>query len=409
MEVIEMKKTRRKRKSPNGEGSINQNKRGYWRVRLSEGYDDNGKIRFKYFYAKSQKELLKKRDEYKEKKKNGICVEFTGITIGEWLEYWYNNYIVGKVGVKTRCDYESSIRCHIKPKLGRMKLTDMKGFHIQQFYNQLLEKGSLRKKGKGLSPKTVRNIHVALHRALEQAVNNDLILKNPARGVNLPPLDKNTRVALTEEEQKNLMEKCFDDPWGMAIFLDLFSGMRLGEVLGLTWADVDFKNNCISINKQVGRIQNFDENIKSKTVLCSRNKTKTLSSTRTIAIALQVMTKLSEYKINQDKHKKKWKEAYNDLNLVFCREDGNYIDQTTFRKFYIATLKKAGIAQKTFHELRHTFATRAVESNSNVKAVSSILGHANITTTLNIYTHDSQKLQQETMQNIAEKFLQVQC
>lgn len=248
-------------------------------------------------------------------------------------------------------------------------------------------------------------MHVAFHRALEQAVNNDLLMKNPARGVKLPKLGKGTRTALTEAEQKNLIKKCFEHPWGTAIFLTLFSGLRLGEVLGLTWKDVDFKDSTISINKQVGRIPNFDPDIKSKTLLCSRNKTKTANSTRTIAIASKVMEKLEQHKIAQDKHKKKWKEAYNNLNLLFCREDGNYIDQTTFRKFYIATLKKAGIGQRTFHELRHTFATRAVESNSNVKAVASILGHANVSTTLNIYTHDSQKLQQETMQNIADKFL----
>lgn len=408
MEVAEIKmKTarRRKRKSPNGDGHPWKDKRGYWNLRLTTGYDANGKQLFKYLTAKTQEELLFKRDKYKEQKRNGICVEFAKIMIGEWLDYWYNNYIVGKVEIKTRCDYESSMRCHIKPKLGKMKLADLKGFHIQQFYNELLENGSLRKKGKGLSPKTVRNIHIALHRALEQAVNNDLIMKNPAKGAELPKLDKNTRTALTEEEQKNLMEKCFDHPWGTAIFLTLFSGLRLGEVLGLTWSDVDFDNNCISINKQVGRIKNFDESIKSKTVLCSRNKTKTLSSNRKIVIASQVIEKLNKHKIAQNKHKKLWKEVYNDLDLVFCREDGNYIDQTTFRKFYIATLKKAEIEQKTFHELRHTFATRAVENNANVKAVASILGHANVTTTLNIYTHDSQKLQQETMQNLADKLL----
>lgn len=406
MAVIEMKKTRRKRKNPNGEGCITRDAKGYWHIRLTtDEYKANGKPQYKYFSAKSQSELIKKKDEYKEQKKNGICVEFAGITVSDWLDYWYNNYIVGKVEIKTRCDYESTMRCHIKPKLGRMKLTELKNIHIQQFYNDLLKNGNLRKEGKGLSPKTVRNMHVAFHRALEQAVNNDLLVKNPARGVNLPKLGKGTRTALTEDEQKNLMEKCFDHPWGMAIFLTLFSGLRLGEVLGLTWADIDFENNCISINKQVGRIQNFDENIKSKTVLCSRNKTKTLSSNRTIVIASQVVEKLNEHKIAQNKHKKVWKEAYNNLNLVFCREDGNYIDQTTFRKFYIATLKKAGIAQRTFHELRHTFATRAVENNSNVKAVASILGHVNVSTTLNIYTHDSHKLQQETMQNIADKLL----
>lgn len=401
---IKMKKTRRKRKSPNGEGCITRNKKGYWEIRLTTGYDANGKMRSKYFTAKTQEELLFKRDKYKEQQRNGLCAEAAKITVGEWLDYWYENYIVDKVKVKTRSDYESSIRCHLKPHLGRIKLIELKGMQIQEFYNQLSKNGKIKKKG-GLSPKSIRNIHIAFHKALEQAVYNDFIVKNPSRGVKLPKQVSKPIEILNQKEQRQLVEKCFNHPWGMAIFLTLFSGMRLGEVLGLKWKDIDFKSNCISVNKEVGRIKNFDPNIKSKTLLCLRNETKTSSSTRNITVGWQIMEKLAKHKTEQNKHRKKWEKAYNNLSLVFCREDGNLIDPKTFRTFYLNTLKKAGIGHKKFHALRHTFATRALEENSNIKVISKILGHAGIQITLDTYSHVSQDLQQETMQNLADKLL----
>lgn len=405
MTIAEIKIKPKKRKRPNGEGCI-RFKNGRWEAILTVGFKKDGTQDFKYFSSKSQQVALKKFNDFKEQLRKGLSPDNTQIRLEEWLDNWYNNYIIGKVGVKTRCDYESSIRCHIKPRIGRMKLTELKNMHIQRFYNDLLEKGSLRKDGKGLSPKSVRNIHVALHQALEQAVNNDLLMKNPARGVKLPASDKNTRTALTEEEEKTLIKHCYDHPWGMIILLALFSGMRHGEILGLTWADIDFENNTICISKQARRVQNFDENIKSKTLLEISNKTKTESSNRTISISPAIMEKLQEYKIAQDKTKKKWKEAYNDLNLVFCREDGNIADQKAVGTFLSDTLDKAEITTKiTFHELRHTFATRASEYNSNIKSVSSILGHANSNITLNVYTHDSQEAQQAIMQNMTDKLL----
>jgi len=394
----------KKRKSPNGEGCVRQDKKtGRWLAAITIGYNSKGQQQFKYFSSKTQRDVVKKLNDYKGQMDKGLAVESNQITVGEWLDCWYENYVVGKVKVKTRCDYESSIRCHIKPHLGRIKLTELKGMQVQQFYNELLKNGRLDKKG-GLSPKTIRNIHIGLHRAMEQAVYNDLIIKNPLKGVSLPKQTNKSIEILTQEEQKQLVSKCFDHPWGIAVFLTLYTGMRLGEVLGLTWNDIDFEKNTISINKQVGRIQNFDPNIKSKTLLCLRNETKTSSSNRIISVAPKIMEKLSEHKIAQEKHRKKWKSAYNNLDMVFCREDGNLVDPKTFRTFYLKTLEKAEVGHKRFHALRHTFATRAMEANSHVKAVSIILGHASSQITLDTYSHVSQDLQQETMQKIVDCF-----
>lgn len=405
MTIVETK-TRKRRRNPNGYGCVRYDKKsGRWVASITTGYNDKGKQKFKNFSSKTQQEVIKKLDVFKEKMKSGVCIEYTNMTLGEWMDYWHENYVAHRVKIKTRCDYESSIRCHIKPRMGKIKLAELKGLQVQQFYNDLSKNGKLIGKGGGLAPKTIKNVHIALHRALEEAVNNDLIMKNPLKGVTLPKQVSKPIEILSLEEQKKLIEKCFDHPWGRAIFVTLFSGMRLGEVLGLTWKDIDFKNNYISISKEVGRIQNFDPNIESKTVLCLRNETKTSSSNRKIAIASQVMEKLQEYKKEQEKQRKEWGNAYNNLNMVFCREDGNLIDPKTFQTFYLKTLKKAEIGHKRFHALRHTFATRALEANSNIKVVSEILGHASIQITLDTYSHVSPALQKDTMQNIADTFL----
>jgi len=401
---MEAKNKAKRTKKSNGEGHIYYDKdKKYWFAQLTRGYGPNGKQLYKYFGAKTKQEILRKRDEFKALQRKGVCIESSKMTVSSWLDYWYENHVIDKVKTTTRVDYETSLRCHLKPNLGNIKLIELKGMHVQQLYNQLQKTGRVDGKG-GLSPKSIRNIHIVFHRALEQAITNDLIVKNPLRGVTLPKKESKPIVVLAQDEQKRLEGHCFEHPWGVAILLTLYSGMRLGEVLGLTWKDIDFEKNCISINKQVGRLKDFSPEAKQKTKLYLRNETKTSSSNRTIATTPEIMKELTKHKDSQEKQRRKWGAAYNNLNMAFCREDGNLVDPKTFRTFYLNTLKKAGVEHKTFHALRHTFATRAMEVNSHVKAVSSILGHAGIQITLDTYSHVSQELQQETMQKIVDNF-----
>ncbi len=230
-----------------------------------------------------------------------------------------------------------------------------------------------------------------MHKALEQAVKDDLIIKNPLKSVTLPRMQKKEIEVLTPEEQKRLNTVCFEHPWGMAVLLTLYTGMRMGEVLGLTWDNVDFENNKIKVVKQLGRLKDYGKDAKAKTKLFLRNETKTSSSNRTIYIAPVFIDKLKEHKLKQEVESKKWGKGYHNLNMVFCREDGQFIDPGTFRGVYLDTLETAGIGHKTFHALRHTFATRALESNTNIKVVSEILGHASIQITLDTYSHVSEQ------------------
>ena len=387
----------------NGEGGIYRKGR-YWEAVITKGYDSNGKQRFKYFSAKTQQEAKRKLEEYKELIKKGCYIETSKQTVGEWLDTFYEAFVVDKVKISTRVSDEAHIKNHLKPNLGGIKLNELKGQQVQEVYKKLHKNGRVDGKG-GLSPKMVRNIHLTLNKALERAVKDDLIVKNPLKYVILPRREKKEIEILTPDEQKRLVLECPNHIWGMAILLTLYSGMRMGEVLGLKWSDIDFEKNTIRINKQLARLKDYDVNAKMKTKLALRNGTKTSSSNRSICIAPVIMEKLKGYKLKQEEGIKKWGKAYNNLNMVFCREDGQLIDPGTFRDFYLNTLKKANVAHKTFHALRHTFATRALESGVSIKVVSEILGHASIQITLDTYSHVSEELQQDAMQKIVDNFL----
>ena len=188
----------------------------------------------------------------------------------------------------------------------------------------------------------------------------------------------------------------------MAVITALHTGLRCGELLGITWKDINFEQHKISISKQVSRLHDYSLNAKAKTKLDIYNYTKTNSSQRIVSMDNILASKLKNYKIIQDEQKKKWGKSYNDLDLVFAREDGNIIDPSTLRDKYMKFLKMAGLKHYKFHALRHTFASRALEANISIKVVSKILGHANVQITMDTYQHVVPELQSEAMNLIAD-------
>ena len=163
--------------------------------------------------------------------------------------------------------------------------------------------------------------------------------------------------------------------------------MRAGELLGLTWNCVDFKNNTIRVNKQVQRNKNFSTNARNKTTLGFVYNTKTETSTRTIKVLPQIMQELAEYKKKQDILKHRIGKDYYKYDLVFPRQDGYFTDTATFLDNFSKIQKKLDIPHRNVHAMRHTFATRALESGIKPIVVSRLLGHASIQITLDIYGH----------------------
>jgi len=300
--------------------------------------------------------------------------------------------------------YEMIIRRHIKPQIGDIAFANLTSKHIQDFYNFLYLHGRLAGKG-GLAPKTVENIHLVISSAIHYALKEGLIIRNPLLNVKLKREGKEEIKVFTREEQERIIAECKNHYYGMAIKFDFYTGLRAGELLGLTWDCINFDNNTARINKQVQRNKNFSYKADSKTILGFVHNTKTNTSTRTIKILPKLMADLSEYKQQQDILKKKLGKDYYKFNLVFPREDGYFTDTGTFLDAFARIQRKLDIPHRNVHTIRHTFATRALESGMKPIVVSRLLGHASITITHDIYGHVIPDFAEQELEKLEDIYL----
>ena len=394
------------KKRGNGEGCIRQTKEGYWEARIMIGRNEKGKPKYKTFSSKTRNEVAKKLNNYIANKKALTSEIVCKDTVAQWLNKWLDTYVAQNVKTSTRISYEGIVKNQLIPRIGHIKLTKLKKTDIETMYNDLLLNGRSDGKG-GLSVKTVDNIRICLHKALQTAYENEYIVKNPASIAKVPTLkstntEKKEIEILSKQEQQALMAVCNNTPYGMGIITTLYTGVRMGELLGIMWSDIDFDKKTISISKQVNRLHDYSEGATSKTRLGIQEDTKTKTSNRIVSINDNLLVQLQQYKDEQDKHIKKWGKAYNNLGMVFAREDGYYIDPSTFRDKYVKALEEAGLKPYTFHALRHTFASRALEAGVPIKVVSKILGHASVQITMDTYMHVLPELQNEAMNRIAK-------
>ena len=285
---------------------------------------------------------------------------------------------------------------------------NLNGDDIQKFYNHLYTNSRLTGKG-GLSNKTVENIHLVMSSCINFALKRGELIRNPLLTVKLRRENKKEVEVFTREEQEKILAECPNHYYGMAIKFDFYTGLRAGELLGLTWDCVDFCKNTIRINKQVQRNKIFNQKSDSKTILGFVYNTKTKTSNRIIKIMRPLMTELNEYKKEQDVLKKKLGQGYyTKLNLVFPRQDGYFTDSGTFLDTFSRIQNKLDIPHRNVHAMRHTFATRALENGMKPIVVSRLLGHASIQITMDIYGHvipDFAEQELEKMEEMYNKLL----
>ena len=235
------------RKRANGEGSIRKRENGTWEARIQLGNDPvTGKPIRKSVYAKTQKEARCKLQELIEKKnsQNYNQVEDEKLTLDTWLDMWLNNYLVD-IKPNTILQYESVVRLHIKPALGSIPLKKLRTPVIQAFYNDLQKKE--------LSSKFIKNIHGVLHRALDMAVRIEYLQKNPSTYTVRPRVIEKPVSSIDTPEHKRLIAVLNMRPVGAILLIALYTGMRIGEILGLTWDCIDFENGNIRIAKQLNQ------------------------------------------------------------------------------------------------------------------------------------------------------------
>lgn len=396
-----------------GAGSIRQRPDGTWEARYITGHDPGtGKPIRKSVYAKTQKECRQKLAQAIAAVDTGTYKDACKLTVGAWLDTWAETYL-GGVKPRTAEIYKSDIRLYIKPALGALKLETLNTHTIQQFYNKLLKEGkkviardedgkTIKKDGKPvyeyapLSGKTVKNIHGAFHSALKQATLNGLIRFNPADACILPRTEKKEIKPLDEVESAAFIRAIQGHRFEELFMVTLFTGMREGEALGLTWDCIDFTKNTIVINKQM-QLHQETGLAGAYTLVPTKN-----SKARTITAAPFVMEYLRRRKIKQMENRLEAGPAWLQSDLVFTDEMGQHITKPTAYRAFKKVAASIGRPDARFHDLRHSYAVAAIRSGDDIKTVQGNLGHATAAFTLDVYGHVTDQMKQESaarMQN----------
>lgn len=383
------------KKSAAGSGSIRKktiNKKGkpytYWEARYTEGFDPaTGKQIQRTITGKTQKEVSQKLKAATAAIDSGTYTAPCKMTVEQWLDIWLAEYL-GHVKPLTQHNYAKEVKKHIKPALGKIRLDALNTHAIQRFCNQLTRSG--------LAPKTVKNIHGILHSALEQAVVVGFLRANPARGCKLPRISRPEINPLEPEQIKRMLQEAQKDDYCNVFVTAMFTGMRQGELLGLSWDCVDFKNGTITVKQQ---LQCKDGNYFLETPKNGKS--------RSILPAPLVMDALRREKEQQESEKQAAGSAWsNPMNLVFTDLFGKHLVRRTVVKHFKKITQRAGIPEEArFHDLRHSFAVTSLYAGDDIKTVQSNLGHATAQFTLDVYGHVTQKMRQDSanrMQNFYE-------
>lgn len=365
-------------KRGNGEGSICRRPDGRWQGSVSLGRDDSGKLLRKYFYGKTRKEVADKINEAVEKiNKGSFIYNKDNPTAKIWGQIWLWEYKRNSIKPRTFDQYETLLRVHVFPAIGDIKLVDLKTDHIQRLINEMFKNGS--------SVRTIELIKVILHAMLKQAKRNKLVNENICENVILPKKSKKEIRVLDINEQAKLIDVLKGNYISRGLLLALYTGMRKGEVLALTWDDFDENAKTISVCKSLGRIRTYEDS-GAKTKLCI-NSPKTDKSRRVIPLINSAYELLTEHRKQQKKYMGLVGDFYNDNNLIFSNNTGTYIDPGNFTRKLYKCCDEAGIQRINPHALRHSFATRGLEADMSLKSLQELLGHSSISITGDIYTH----------------------
>jgi integrase len=372
-----MQTTERKKRSTarrgNGEGSISQRPDGRWRADISMGFDPTtGKRLRRTVYGWTKKEVQDELTKLQGQKTGGTLLPVNKMTLGEFLTTWLEETARPNIRAATYECYESTIRLHISPKIGGVKLDKVTPAHIQGLYSALeRDKVSCYKR---------RHCHAVLHRALKQAVKWRTLSWNACDAVEAPRVNRSEVNPLTPEQSDTLLAAAKGDRLEALYFTGLTTGMRLGELFGLQWSDVDLEAGVITVRHAL-------QERKGKLTL---GEPKTAKSRRRVELSPMAVDALHEHRRRQ------LKAGHLASGYVFTNTEGNPLRRSHFHRYsFKPLLKKAKLPDIRFHDLRHTSATLLLLGGMNPKIVSERLGHSQIGITLDIYSHALPTLQKE--------------
>ncbi len=373
-------------------GSIEKRGKNSYRLSCLAGYNLQGKpIKKTKTVHGTKKEAEIELAKFVADVQNGMVIEGKSLRFSEFTEIWKRDYGSKELAPSTYKRYCRMLETRLLPYFGHFYVNKIKPTDIMQFYDLLSKDTQLvRKKDnegnktlKPLSGKTILEHHRLLRAMLHKAVYWQVIVSNPAERVQPPKAKKPKRKYYDDDQCKILLENLeqLDEEqikYKTAIILTVFTGVRLGELMGLEWNDIDFRNGIVSINRSSQYLA--DTGVFTKVP-------KTESSIREVAIPDFVISLLEEYKLWYDEQKSLYGELWIDSNRLFVQADGKPMHPSTISKWFVKFIGQIGLPVINFHGLRHTNATLLIAQNIDVAVVAARLGHAQITTTLNFYVH----------------------
>ena len=362
------------KRRPSGDGMVRKRDDGRWEGRIVVGHKENGDSIFRYVYAPTQKELSAKLRQHIDSYQGADLTEQSRMTLSEWLDKWLED-MADTLRPNTLRNYRSYIENHVRPSLGDKQLTRITPKDVQRFYEKLNDT---------LASGTVRRIHTTLHGALKAAQQAHLIASNPTEQIIAPKFSYRVKQILTDEQLDVFMKVIAEDEiWCDFFYTELTTGLRRGEICGLKWEDFDETNGTLKICRTVYREDGGG---------LTAGDTKTNAGTRKIVLPSSTAALLSKRKASA---LTEWIFP-NPLKPEQPTNPGS-----AYRRLKVL-LKRAGLPNIRFHDLRHTFATHALASGVDVKTLSGILGHTRAAFTLDTYTHTTGDMQKRALEVVGD-------
>ena len=366
------------KKRANGEGSFRKRSANSWEGRIMVDGDT------KTVRGKSRTEVKDKMLELQNDIYNDTLIDESDTTVEEWMNTWVECF-TPKAKTSTKERYKQDIRCHIIPELGKLRIQDIKMPTVQKFLIRCQQ-------DKRLSEKSLKNIYLVLNKAMTAAQKTGLIKANPCADAEIPAYENPQKEMrpLKDLEVVQFLKAIKGHPFEHLFFVALFTGMRESEIIGLTWDCIDWNTNEVHLYRQYKAVRG-----KEKTYAFTNLKNK---QDRTFVATPSVMQALKALKVKQAE----WKLQYGSLfqnkdGFVFTDELGHHLATRTVYNRFKGVVEKMGLPDVRFHDLRHTYATLALQNGVDIKTVSYNLGHSTVAFTMDKYMHVTMNMQKDSV------------
>ena len=361
----------------NHEGSLYRRKDGLWCAQVSL----NGRRLYKYSKTRAAargwiKEILAKID-------GGLTYLSTQITLEQFMRTWLDDKNLS-IRASTAKGYRGTAERDILPFLGKMRLQQILPVHIKQLYAWMNEEGK--------GPRMIQLAHVILHAALQQAVREGILGRNPADAVERPKVERKEFQILNEEQAHQFLITASGSPFKTLFYLALTTGMRKGELLGLKWSDLDFSKGILLVQRQLQQISGRSSLVPPKTK----------AGHRQIKLGPETLKRLTALRAQQEQMKVAAGDQWHENGMVFTSTVGTFLDQSKVSREFKKVLKNAGLPLIRFHDLRHTSISFLLEMGMPVNTVQQRSGHSKASVTTDIYGHPMEHSQEEAAEKIEE-------